>query len=153
MDGAAYESPFVDHADIEGSDLLFRRIFPGWVDWERSDEQGNPRIRRAAFQDYPAKRADEMKYPGACMSVGIASVLQEHDRTPDHLVADHAGYGLASIGVGQARAAGQQGVMRWPTKLEPWHGVVFSKIGPRRTGAMEGELARSAKWIIVPAKP
>jgi alkylated DNA nucleotide flippase Atl1 len=60
-------------------------------------------------------------------------------------------YGLVSLLVNELRAAGQ-GVMAHPTAKEPWHAVVFSTGGNKKTVAQQSELARKSKWVIVPKK-
>jgi hypothetical protein len=127
-----YASPFDDEPAIAADERLYRRIFPDWIDWTKIDAGGLPRIKRAAFQDYSAKRAVELGYPGACMSVGLGSVLAGHGREPLAML-EKVGqeYGLASLTAAEVRAR-DQGVMAWPTEEEPWHAVVFSRLGPKR---------------------
>lgn len=144
---------FVDQEDIPDDELLYRRIPPPWIDWNSLDASGRPRIRRAAFQDYPAEKAREMGMPGPCMSVGLASILNAHDRQPTQLLEGWgANYGIASLRAGDARQL-EQGVMRWPTEDEPWHGVVFTKIGSKKTGGTQNALAQAASWVEVPDRP
>ncbi|MGH9893857.1 MAG: hypothetical protein ACREA0_18105 [bacterium] len=150
MQPPAYVSPFSDDAQIADDDLLYRRISRLWIDWSPVKDSGQPRIRRAAFQDFKEAEAQARGLPGACMSVGVASVLQQNGREPmDLLEGWGEGYGLASLLVRDVRAR-KQGVTMSPTPDEPWHGIVFSMEGPKRTGSMEKGLAEVARWVHIP---
>lgn len=141
---------FVDDTTIGPDVLLYRRITPQWIDWDNLDAQGRPRIKSAAFQDYPAQKALAMGYPGPCMSVGLEPVLREHGHEAVKMLDEHPGYGLAALIVGKLRETGEQGVMPRPEPAEPWHGVVFSTIGDKRTGAMKKLRQGVADWALVP---
>lgn len=52
-------------------------------------------------------------------------------------------YGLATFTAGQARECGQ-GLVRWPTEDEPWHAMVFTLEGRRRTRRQQKLLAATA---------
>lgn len=151
MTAPGQDPAFVDQDDISDDELLYRRIPPQWIDWETLDDEGRPRMMRAAFQDYKTEKAREMGLPGPCMSIGLHSILIAHRGEPlDLLERWGMHYGIASLPAGAVRANGDQGVMRWPTPEEPWHGVVFTKVGSKRTGGMENTLARAASWVYVP---
>ncbi len=149
----SYESPFTDDPGIPAEEILYRRVPVQWIDWDA--EQNGPRIKRAAFQDYPAERAADLNLPGPCMSVGLSSILDEHGVDPADLLTDwgRESYGLASVRAADVRLNNDQGIMPWPTQAEPWHGVVFSKKGPKRTGSMQSQLARAAVWVVLPDRP
>jgi hypothetical protein len=153
MEPPPYESLFRDDPEILDDDVLYRRISDMWIDWSTLDDLDRPRIRRAAFQDFSKAEANRRGLPRACMSVAVRSVLSEHGQDPiDLLQGWGEAYGLASISVREVRAR-EQGAMMSPTPEEPWHGVVFSKVGPKRTGAMEKGLAGVAQWVHIPDPP
>src|SRR2546421_1120944 len=96
---SSYVSPFSDDPGHPGEEILYRRIPNQWIDWTVNED--SPRIRRAAFQDYSPRKAMEMGYPGACMSVGLSSVLEEQGRVPEELLEGWGdAYGLASVTAG-----------------------------------------------------
>src|SRR5947207_10930714 len=118
---------FVDDTSIPGAALLYRRIPQQWVDWNTVDTEGRPRIKRGAFQDYSPAMAHQQGYPGPCMSVCLASVLEQDGRASSSLLEGWGeAYGIASIEVSVLRDT-DQGVMPWATAQEPCHAVVFSK--------------------------
>jgi len=141
---------FSDDPSIRDDELLYRRVHPTWIDWTDPDA---PRVRRVAFQDQKEAVALEMGLPGPCLSVGLSSVLEEHNVDPAKMLESWGyEYGLASIRAGGARGS-NQGVMRWPTEDEPWHGVVFAASGGKRSSGVQSHLAQSAKWVHIPERP
>jgi hypothetical protein len=112
------------------------------------------------FQDYPAQKAiEEYGLPGACMSVGLESVLTENDLDPAAMIKGYEGYGVAAFNAGAARNLvglkgedWRQGVMPNPTDEEPWHAVVFRMEGSKTRG-IQNALAQISEWIIVPTRP
>lgn len=134
---------------------LYRRVYPDFIDWDHRDDDGRPRVKSGAFQDYGDKQAADLGYEAPAMSVALRSVMQAQAVEALQLLAGfHETYGLVAITAGEARAA-YQGVMRRPTEGEPWHGIVFDKTSRRRRPAAQRALAIAAslRWIVVPSDP
>jgi len=112
-------------------------------------------INGNCFTDYPIAKAQQLGLPDACMSVGIGSVIEAHGCTPDVMLQNYGGYGLARVRVGDLRRLTRlngepcpQGIMPYPTEREPWHGVVFDKARrPRQKPACKA-IASVAEWYI-----
>lgn len=145
-----------DPQGVPDDAFVYRR-----VDWDRIGGRAAcppgevARLSGNAFADYPDERARAMGYPGACMSVGIALVLQARGLGSEQMIENYEGYGVARIRVGDlrrlTRSTGEpcpQGVMAWPTSSEPWHGIVFEPGGGARKRAVKDAIARIAAWEI-----
>jgi len=119
-----------------------------------------PSMPSQGFQDYPAQKAiEEYGLPGACMSVGLESVLAENELDHTAMLKGYEGYGVAAFSAGAARnLAGpkgedwRQGIMPDPTDEEPWHAVVFRLEGSKTRG-IQNALAQISEWVIVPTRP
>jgi len=89
------------------------------------------------------------------MSVGLGSVLVDHDYPPEKMLELFPDYGLAYVTAGQLRtlrradgSACPQGIMLVPTTEEPWHGVVFDQTHRPRKDAVCKAICRVADWAI-----
>lgn len=129
MAGRVYE----DDPSIPGSERLFRRIPPTWVDW---DEDGNAAISSAAFKDEE-------------LSVNLESTMARDSRPPEDAIRNYPGYGLAAITAAHARSLNQN-VASDPLPEEPAHGVVY---GQKKKGGIGGKLRDSAEWVVRPVQP
>lgn len=161
MEEATDETSFVDDRDtVPDTVRLFRRITPKFINWEAVPDGAVPPVPSQGFQDYPAQKAiEEYGLPGACMSVGVESVLTGNDLDPAAMIKGYEGYGVAVFSAGAARnLAGpkgedwRQGIMPDPTDEEPWHAVVF-RIEGNKTRGIQNALAQLSEWIVVPARP
>lgn len=144
---------FFDNTSILGSeDVVIRVVNPGFVDWNTQDDQGRPRITNQAFQDFPEERCLDLGVPARSMSVGLEPVLSQHGFSAEKMLElwDET-YGLAAISGRDLRGC-EQGVVGWPTEVEPWHGLVFASQGNKRTVSKQKCLARAAEWLIVPPR-
>lgn len=131
---AAGSSPYEDDPTIADDAQLWRRIPP----WHIVDDKnvGGKRISKAAFEDHP---------DGSPMSVVLGGLVLELGRTAESVVADHAGFCLASVTAGFARSL-NQGVVRRPLVEEPAHAEVFGK----KTESVRRRFAHEAVWVIAP---
>jgi hypothetical protein len=136
--------------------LLFRR-----VDWDKiggrsAAPSGVPaKLNGNCFTDYPEARAREKGLPGPCMSVGVASVLDQYRFGPDKLLEEFDECGIAVVRAGDLRQLKRvdgtpcpQGIMLNPTEKEPWHGVVFDVNRRPRRKAICKAIAQIASWAI-----
>jgi len=123
-----------DDVSIQDDDNLWRRITPEWIVEDKN--AGELRPSSAAFQDHPN---------GSAMSVGIASVAAENDRTPTDMLVGHQDYGLVGFPVHAARLAGQA-IRRSPLENQPEHGEVVGK----KTRSVRRQLARASVWVVPP---
>ncbi len=130
MAGPAYE----DDPSIRDDSALWRIIHPNWI--VPDDNERGWRVSSAAFDD---------SKDGSPLSVLLSEIIASTGRTADDLVARFAGYGLATITAGVARAQ-RQGIARTPEPDEPAHASVFGK----KTGAVKRALARAANWVHFP---
>ncbi|WP_157779147.1 hypothetical protein [Micromonospora sp. WMMA2032] len=152
------EVEFQDDDTISDDSLLYRRIFPGFINWSKTESDGRPKIPSQGFQDYPEERArQEFGLPGACMSVDLGYILDEQGFAPERLLEGYGDYGLVVLNVGQLRHLkgpnGQdwtQGIMRDPRPDAPWHAVAFACSG-KKTSAMKNAISGVARWVFVPA--
>lgn len=151
-----------DRATITDSEVVYRRIYPDFIDWAIIDEYGFPRIMSGGFQDYSEKIAREkFGLPGACMSVGIHSILVLHGFGAAKLVEDYpSSYGVArlvaealrTLTSQTAQSDVRQGIMPWATGQEPWHGVVFNLNARKKSKPAQDAIARLAQWEVPPAR-
>lgn len=152
------EVGFQDDDTISDDSLLYRRIYPGFINWSKVQLGEHPKIPSQGFQDYPEDRArEEFGLPGACMSVDLGYILDEHGLSPADLLEGYVGYGLVVLNVGQLRHLkgpnGQdwtQGVVRDPRPGAPWHSVTFARSG-KKTNSMRNAISGIARWVVVPA--
>lgn len=155
--GDEYESLEDDPEAIPNDVIVYRR-----VSWEKlGGRDACPRGDTAklsgnAFTDYPAEKALEMGFPGPCMSVDVSTVLSARGLTPDHVLRDLSGFGLAGVRAGDLRDLRRkngdpcpQGIMPAPTPAEPWHAVVFGAgLMKKRSGGENRAIADVAFWVL-----
>ena len=145
-------SQYFDDDGLANDAVLLRRIRPDWVRWDETGMAGQfPRITSQNFQDYSEEMAAHLGCPAPAMSVGLLAVLQTHGRVEADILVGYAGYGIASITVGDARRE-SQGVKPWPTDAEPWHALVFSRTSRIRSVGVRSRLAGIAVWRVRPAR-
>jgi hypothetical protein len=141
-----------DLVAIPDDAIVYRRVA-----WDRIGGQANCEVGAVAtlngncFTDYPEPRARELGYPGCCMSVGVAKVLQEQGFGPEKMLERYPDEGLAWILAADLRklekATGEpcpQGLMLVPTDDEPWHGVVFDMATGRKSEAVKKAIAKAS---------
>ena len=139
-------SVYQDDSSIPDDAVLIRAIHPRWVEWEPA-----LRLKSEAFQDYPPQRLPA-GVPAVAMSVALLSEIEQRDHTMGIALARFSqDYGLATITAKQARD-NEQGVTRWPTDEEPWHGMVFCLNGARRSNRHKRVLARCAVLVVPPQR-
>lgn len=115
-------------------------------------------VQSSAFQDYAVERAAEFGLGGPCASMNLRSVWESQGADLQALLADfHPESGIAEISVGALRGLADstgapipQGVMLDPRPGRPWHVVVFSLDGRRRTKGMKRALSGVATWYHLP---
>jgi hypothetical protein len=78
----------------------------------------------------------------------MSVVLGAESKGPASVLADHAGFALASFTAGLAREC-QQGIARDPLPEEPAHALVFG----HKTKSVRKRLAREAIWVVPPLTP
>ncbi|SRR6266508_1281508 len=122
--------PLDDPRAVPSGSLLYRRINP---DWYIDDGQGY-RVTSQAFHDLRGS-----------LSVALGVVLEEMGLSPDVVVESYDGFGLVSLSTRFVRSVGL-GVVREPTKEEPWHGGIYGK----KTGRIKSSLAKEAIWLRRP---
>lgn len=119
--------PFEDDATIQPDERLFRRIHPKHV---VPDKDGGFRPSSAAFNDRE-------------LSVDIASILTELNRTHQSCLDGYEGYGLVSFSAETARA-NQQAVCRDPLPENPAHGIVHGDKPTR----VKKQLVAQSTWLV-----
>lgn len=150
-----------DSGKITDNAVLFRRIYPDFINWDSVAEGVGPPLPGQGFQDYPELKArEEFGLPGACMSIAVEKLLTEAGYGPEKLIEDYEGYGVASIVAGEMRALQgpkskdwSQGIMWDPRDGEPWHAVIFCVAGGKKTNGIQSAIARIANWAIEPQRP
>lgn len=144
--------PLIDDPQgILDSDSVLRVVQPGDVTGEV--------IQSSAFQDYSADVAAEYGLGGPCASVNLRSIWEARSADIEVLLADfHPGSGIAEIPVSAMRGltdttgvAVPHGVMLDPRPDRPWHAVMFSTDGRRRTKGMKRALVGGATWFHTPS--
>ena len=125
----AYDD-YSDDPTIPDDAELWRRIPP----WHFVPDENSGQIRpsSATFEDHP---------DGSPMSVLLATEAGD----PQHTLAGHQAFALASITAALARGLGL-GVARAPLTDEPAHAVVFG----RKNKRVSRRLALGSRWIIPP---
>lgn len=128
-------------------ELLYRLILPSNTVYD-----GVHTVRAAtnAFQDYPENRLQDAGVPAVAVSIFLDSVMQAAGTTIDDLLARRGGsYGVATVTAGCVRAEGQ-GVVRWPTKLDPEHGMIFSLSGAKKSNGQSKRIAKASRILALP---
>ena len=122
-----------DHT-ITDAAALWRRVHPSWI--VRDDNAGGLRVSSAAFDD---------SRDGSPLSVLLAEVIAQTQRTKQDVMAGYERYALAAITAQTARACGQ-GIARTPEPDEPAHASVFGQ----KTQSNKRKMAKAATWVIEP---
>lgn len=151
-DASGDECPYQDDTSISDDDFVYRRVGPDFWDGNLSHHRGvGPGLRTNAFQPWPEAKALAEGLPATGMSVGLRSVLDEHDKVPSIMLAKfESSYGLVGVAVVELRAAGL-GLVRWPTDEEPWHCVVFHRPNLRKfPKGVQKSLRWETDWIVAP---
>lgn len=140
--------PLVDSgAELDDDDVLLRVVQPSY------QTQGN--LQTNAFQDQTAEQAARWGLGGPCASVAVVRLWRGHCGTLDDLLgAFAAGSRLAQITVGSVRHLtlheGEpvpHGVMLDPRDGAPWHAVIFTLAGGRRSKGACRALKAAAAWF------
>ena len=145
-----------DLALVPDEVLVYRRVA-----WDRIGGRENCAIGKTAnlnancFSDYPEDRAQEMGYPGRCMSVGVGTVLKENGFGPEKMLEDFPDQGLAVILASDLRKLERpngdpcpQGLMLAPTSEEPWHGIVFDRTIGFKNKPTQKAILRISRWAV-----
>ncbi len=106
------EIKVLDDLTIQNDDDLWRRI-PPWH-FVSDENLGRRRPSGAAFED---------GRDGSSMSVVIARVAAENERSADDVLEGHDDFALAAVTAGLAREC-RQIIVRNPLPQEPAHGLV-----------------------------
>lgn len=148
---------FVDEPSLQASEVLFRAVDPNYVD----DWAGPvPGIPSRAWQDQKEDVAAQWELR-PCASVAVASLLIKHGSSIDAWLSRFfkTTYGVVETTVGQVRSATSsvgalvpQGVMLHPTSDQPWHGVVWTKQGPKRSKGEMRALVAVSTWHRHPTR-
>lgn len=143
-----------DRAGLPDDLVIYRRVGPRFIDWS----EGPPRATSGGFQDYKTADAAYLGLAAPCMSIADRRQLVE----PDRMVATYGlAYGVVWMLAGELRAlrdAGGndvgQGLMRDPTRVEPWHCVAFTADGRKKSKGMKSALAELAmgRWAVTPTE-
>ena len=145
--GSVYE----DDESIPDDEVLYRMILFSNTKWTESGVA--ERAGTNAFQDRPEADLEELGVPAVAVSVHLESVMRQRGITANDLVQRWGEkYGVASILAGEARTLGQ-GIVRSPTPDAPEHGMIFAKVGPKKTGGQSKQLAKRSKVVIAPPRP
>ncbi len=145
---------FIDDVEaISDAEILVRLIPPDAQDWENTDASGRPRIKSGGVQDSSKERTRARGYPGRCMSVWVLSVAEAHGQTTESLLGNRreVGFGLARFVAGDLREP-EQGICMWTSGDDPWHAVVFSKKGSKRSDRQKDLTAQAGVWEIAPTR-
>lgn len=139
---------FEDDARLTGDVRLFRRLSPDWVDVD-ADQPLGLRVRSVAFQMQRRETASEKGYPDRCMSLALASIVEDHAAGLDALLADGlAAYGVAELKASDLRAVGYK-LQLVPETTEPWHVAAFGLSNNQEKKAKE-KLAKAAQVVRAP---
>ena len=131
MSGDSYR----DDRSIHDSEVLLRRVYPGW--WIADNNTGAVRPTSQAFANRRGVSA---------MSVDLQTVLSEIGLGPETVLEGHDGFALASITAGLARQC-SQGIMRKPEPDDPAHAEVFGE----KPTVVRRKFARCAVWVVAPS--
>jgi len=117
-----------DDPSIQNQDILWRRIYPGWIKWAGENESVS-RPARVAFQDDIDRQ----------VSVSVA-----RETTKYRLLRCYPEHSLAAITAEVARRFGCS-VARRPTTDDPAHAIIFPS--PKKVNARN--IAKEATWVVL----
>ncbi len=148
---------FIDEPSLQSGEVLYRAVDPVYIDdWSSPI----PDIPTRAWQDQKQDVAAKWGL-GPCASVAVASLLIKHGSTVEAWLEKffQSSYGVVKTTVGEVRAATSalgsptpQGVMLHPTVDQPWHAVVWSKKGSKRSKGEMKALVTVSTWHRHPAR-
>ena len=130
----------MDDGGIEGTTRLLRRIPP---QWRVPDGEGGLRPASGAFQDVRDETGTK------ALSVYIETVLRLSGLTPEDVIDGMPGYGLVAFTAERARELGL-GVVTAPRDDQGPIGVAHAHVFGKKTGAIQGALARDCDRVIWP---
>lgn len=143
-------SEFTDDSTLAGEVLLLRRIPSSSIE---ENEKGEKAISSAVFQLHTAAKAEELGYPGRCMSLALESAVIELGGSLRALLqgpwAD--GYALARLEATDFRELGF-GLQRVPEETDPWHVVAFPLPGLSGNKIRKAQPVLAEKAVLVPAE-
>jgi hypothetical protein len=148
---------FIDEPSLVASEVLYRAVDPTYVD----DWSGlAPCIPSRTWQDQKEDVAAQWGL-GPCASVAVARLLDEHGSSVDAWLEKFfkVSYGVVETTVGQVRSATSavgalvpQGVMLHATSDQPWHAVVWSRKGAKRSKGEMKALVAVSNWLRHPRR-
>lgn len=139
--------PLVDDPSISDDDSVLRVVSPAFFNGDT--------MQSRAFQDQSVAVAASFGLAGPCASVNLRSVWEKERADVDALLAAFApGSRIAEVGVGALRnlvnsvdQAMPQGVMRDPRPDAPWHAVMFSLSGGKRSNGAMRAVVEAGHWF------
>lgn len=139
---------YEDDLSIRDEERLYRLILASNT---KFDETGTAeRAATNAFQDYPEDRLADVGAPAVAVSVYLESAMIAQGTSPEDLVSRWGvQYGVAVVTAADARSE-QQGVTRWPRDGQPEHGMIFSKVGRKKSNGQSKRLAKLSSIVIPP---
>jgi hypothetical protein len=143
-------SVYKDDETIPDDEVIYRMILASNTKW--SDAGHAERAGTNAFQDRPEADLQALGVPAVAVSVHLESEMRSRGVSVEDLVERWGSkYGVASILAGEVRALGQ-GITRWPTSSDPEHGMIFVKLGLKKTGGQSKQLAKCSTIVIAPPR-
>lgn len=145
---------FIDEPSLLGDEVLYRAVDPGYIDNWSSAPANLPGIPSRAWQDQKEEVAAGWGLR-PCASVAVASLLTTHGSNVETWLEAffRPSYGVIETTVGEMRSAKSmqgilvpQGVMLHPTDEQPWHAVVWSLKGSKRSKGEMKALVFASRW-------
>lgn len=148
---------------VDGEAVLYRRAVWSQIGGRDKVAAGEVApISKNFFSDRSASVAQEYGLAGPCMSIGLASKLDEMGLDVSAMLRSEllGGFDASEFGVLAFKAADlrqlqrgdkeprPQGIMLAPMPNEPWHGVVFDLTDQERATATRRAMAKIAYWAI-----
>jgi hypothetical protein len=149
---------FADDAKIGDDEYVLRAVSPKNVNWATSDTDGKPSISSNFFQDYPDDAARQRGLPGPCASVALERVLIEGGHELTAMLEEFSPkHGIVRVRVGDLRSLKNsvgdpcpQGVMADPKSGSPWHAVIWTARGGKRSSGEQRAISKIACWVKLP---
>lgn len=144
----------VYHDDLLVADNveLLRLVKADKVKWSREDPLVAERAGSNAFEDYPADRLHEVEAPAVAVSVFRRDCLRARGIDwPDLIDRWGDDYGIAVIGAGAVRLAGQ-GVIKWPNSQDESHCMIYTREGTQKSPKDSKRLAKLTKMLASPPR-
>lgn len=149
---------FFDDPVIADADVLYRAVPPSLIDNRGSFSEQDDDIPSRAWQDQKEEEAARWGLL-PCASVAVARILLGRDCDVESWLKNFfsSEYGVVETTAGEVRQSISpqghpvpQGVMLHPTAEQPWHAVVWSKSGTKRTKAAMKALRLKSHWVRLP---